>query len=66
MGPRPRSPGELCSLPNDFSQAKNLAGEHPDKVKELQELWWKEAERNRVLPLIGGWRRSYPRRSRAE
>ena len=23
-------------------------------VKELQELWWAEAERNRVLPLMGG------------
>jgi arylsulfatase len=23
-------------------------------VAELQELWWKEAERNRVLPLMGG------------
>ena len=26
----------------------------PEKVKELQELWWKEAERNRVLPLMAG------------
>jgi arylsulfatase len=39
---------ELYYLPEDFSQAKNLAGEHPDKVKQLQELWWKEAERNRL------------------
>jgi arylsulfatase len=52
--PDKEAPWELYYLPEDFSQAKNLAGEHPDKVKELQELWWKEAERNRVLPLMGG------------
>jgi arylsulfatase len=45
---------ELYDLTKDFSQAHNVAAEHPDKVKELQELWWKEAERNRVLPLMGG------------
>ncbi len=47
-------PWELYYLPDDFSQAKNLAAENPDKVAELQELWWEEAERNRVLPLFGG------------
>jgi len=45
---------ELYYLPEDFSQAKNIAADHPGKVKELQELWWLEAERNRVLPLMGG------------
>lgn len=45
---------ELYYLPDDFSQAHDLAAEHPDKVKELQDLWWGEAERNRVLPLMGG------------
>jgi arylsulfatase A-like enzyme/uncharacterized membrane protein len=45
---------ELYYLPDDFSQAKNVAAQHPDKVKELQDLWWQEAERNRVLPLMGG------------
>jgi arylsulfatase len=45
---------ELYNLAEDFTQAKNLAPEHPDKVKELQELWWREAERNRVLPLMAG------------
>lgn len=45
---------ELYYLPDDFSQAKNLAAEHPDKLAELQQLWWEEAERNRVLPLLGG------------
>jgi Sulfatase len=46
---------ELYYLPDDFSQARNLAADNPDKLKELQELWWQEAERNRVLPLLGGF-----------
>jgi arylsulfatase len=45
---------ELYDLTTDFSQAHDVAAEHPDKVAELQELWWSEAERNRVLPLMGG------------
>jgi hypothetical protein len=45
---------ELYYLPDDFSQARNLSTEHPDKVAELTQLWWQEAERNRVLPLLGG------------
>ncbi len=45
---------ELYDLPGDFTQAHDVATEHPDKVRELQELWWEEAERNRVLPLMGG------------
>src|SRR5262249_43585973 len=44
---------ELYYLPDDFSQAHNVAGEHPDKLAELKELFWQEAERNRVLPLLG-------------
>ena len=45
---------ELYYLPDDFSQARNIAALHPDKVQELQALWWQEAERNRVLPLMAG------------
>ena len=45
---------ELYDLTKDFSQAHDVAAEHPDKVRELQELWWAEAERNRVLPLMAG------------
>lgn len=45
---------ELYNLDADFSQAHNIAAQHPDKVRELQELWWSEAERNRVLPLMAG------------
>ncbi|MBE2225250.1 MAG: arylsulfatase, partial [Anaerolineae bacterium] len=45
---------ELYDLTKDFSQAHNIADQHPDKVQELQELWWSEAERNHVLPLMAG------------
>jgi arylsulfatase len=45
---------ELYDLREDFSQARDVAAEHPDKVKELQEVWWREAERNRVLPMWAG------------
>jgi len=44
---------ELYYLPDDFSQARDLAAQHPDKLAELKELFWTEAERNRVLPLFG-------------
>jgi arylsulfatase A-like enzyme/uncharacterized membrane protein len=44
---------ELYYLPDDFSQARDVAAEHPDKLEELKELFWQEAERNRVLPLMG-------------
>ena len=44
---------ELYYLPDDFSQAKDLAAENPDKLAELKELFWHEAERNRALPLLG-------------
>jgi arylsulfatase A-like enzyme len=45
---------ELYYLPDDFSQARDLAAEHPQKVRELEQLWWKEAEANRALPMLAG------------
>jgi arylsulfatase len=45
---------ELYYLPDDFSQATNIAADHPEKLAELRELFWEEAERNRALPLLGG------------
>jgi arylsulfatase A-like enzyme len=45
---------ELYYLPDDFSQARDMAAANPDKLQELKDLWWVEAERNRVLPLLGG------------
>jgi arylsulfatase len=42
----------LYYLPDDFTQSKDLSAEHPDKVRELKELFWQEAERYKVLPLL--------------
>ena len=37
--------------PDDWSQAHDLAGEKPDKVKEMARLWLIEAAKNSVLPM---------------
>ena len=42
---------ELYDTNMDWSQAKDLAKEHPDKLHELQRLWLIEAVRYNVLPL---------------
>jgi arylsulfatase len=42
---------ELYHLAEDFSEYEDLAARHPDKLKELVDLWWAEAEQNGVLPL---------------
>ena len=42
---------ELYNVSEDFSQANNLAKRNPDKLKELQDLFMKEAVRNNVLPI---------------
>jgi arylsulfatase A-like enzyme len=47
-----RDPVELYYLPDDFSQARNLAAEHPEKVQQLKDLFWQEAEKYNVLPLM--------------
>jgi arylsulfatase len=41
----------LFDLSADFSEAADLAGEHPQVVAKLARLWDTEAERNHVLPL---------------
>jgi arylsulfatase len=46
---------ELYYLPEDFSQARDLAAENPAKLEELKELFWQEAERNRALPLLAAF-----------
>jgi arylsulfatase len=48
-------PVELYYLPDDFSQANDLAADNPDKVKELQALFWDEAEKYHVKPLLAGF-----------
>ncbi|MFD4991180.1 arylsulfatase [Cellulosimicrobium cellulans] len=47
-------PWELYHLDEDWSQARDLAAEHPEKLAELRELFAIEAARNDVLPVGGG------------
>jgi hypothetical protein len=47
-----KDPVELYHLDDDFSQANNLAAGNPQKVSELTQLFWNEAAKNNVLPLL--------------
>ncbi len=51
-----KAPWELYNVEEDFTQANDLAASHPDKLRELQDLWWVEAAKYNVLPL--DWRGS--------
>ena len=42
---------ELYNVNEDFTQANNLAAKNPEKLKELQELFKKEAIKNHVFPI---------------
>jgi arylsulfatase len=42
---------ELFEVGRDFAEAENLAARYPEKLKELQTLWWSEARTYGVLPL---------------
>ena len=44
-------PWELYNLNEDWTQSTDLAAKYPEKLKELQDLFWKEAEKYQVLPL---------------
>lgn len=41
----------LYDTGSDFSECHDLAAAQPEKLKELQDLWWTEAESNSVMPL---------------
>lgn len=45
---------ELYNIDEDFSQANDLAAKNPEKLRQLQDLWWVEASKYSVLPL--DWR----------
>jgi len=47
-----QDPCELYHLDADFSQADDLAAEYPDKLEELEALFWSEAEKYGVTPLL--------------
>lgn len=54
--PQPRRPltediWELYNVNEDFSQAKNLASENPEKLEELKKKFMEEAVKYNVLPI---------------
>ena len=42
---------ELFDLDADFNETNDLAAEHPDKLAEIVDHWWDNAEQFQVLPL---------------
>jgi arylsulfatase len=44
-------PWELYDLGNDWTQYEDVAARNPAKLKELQALFWKEADKYQVRPL---------------
>ena len=42
---------ELYNLDEDLAEIDDLADRYPEKLAELKNLWWREAERYGVLPL---------------
>lgn len=42
---------ELYHVAEDRSESKNLAEEYPEKLQELIDTWFEEADKNNVLPL---------------
>jgi len=45
---------ELYNLDDDFSEANDLAAQHPEKLAELKKLFWQDADKYHVTPLMGG------------
>jgi len=44
-------PWELYDLRSDWTQSEDLAAKNPKKVKEMEEIFWREAKKYSVLPL---------------
>ncbi len=42
---------ELYRVSDDLSETRDLAADHPERLRDMVALWWREAERNDVLPL---------------
>jgi arylsulfatase A-like enzyme len=43
---------ELYHVEEDFCENHDLAEKYPEKLAELKALWWQEAEKNGVFPML--------------
>jgi arylsulfatase len=43
---------ELYHTDTDFCETKNLADQYPEKLRELIDLWWLEAGKYNVIPML--------------
>ena len=48
-----REEWQLFNIAEDPTESRDVASEHPEKLRELIALWWTEAEKYHVLPLDG-------------
>ena len=64
--PFDEDPWELYHVAEDFSETVDLAATEPERLRQLVELWWQEAERNQALPLSNQPGRHPDRRHRRE
>jgi len=44
-------PWELYNMGNDWTQYTDVAAQYPEKLKEMEALFWAEAQKYQVLPL---------------
>ena len=44
-------PWELYELDKDWTQSEDVAAKYPQKVKEMEKIFWAEAKKYQVLPL---------------
>jgi Arylsulfatase A and related enzymes len=42
---------ELYDIRSDYSQSIDISAQHPDKLAQLQDLFWREAQANKILPI---------------
>ncbi len=50
---------ELYNLNEDYSQANDLAAKEPEKLRDLKALFWQDAEKYQVTPLLAGMAQFY-------
>ena len=43
---------ELYNTAVDFSESNDLSEQHPEKLKEMIDLWWREAREFGILPML--------------